>query len=98
MKRTMIPCSLALVAGGVMALSGFADYDVLLNIEGGSRVERYSVSADGTTWTKGANFLASSTPMNFAAPGDGYVYVPNGTTIDRYTKDGAKVDSWKSGL
>ena len=98
MKRTMIPCSLALVAGGAMALSGFADYDVLLNIEGGSRVERYSVSADGTTWTKGANFLASSTPMNFAAPGDGYVYVPNGTTIDRYTKGGVKVDTWKSDL
>lgn len=98
MKLSVIRNFLGLVSGVLMALSGFADYDVLLNIENGSRIERYSVSADGTTWTKGENFLASSTPLNFAAPGDGYVYVPNATTIDRYTTSGVKVDTWKSGL
>ena len=98
MEQSVVRSSLALVAGMSIASHGFADYDVLLNIENGGRVERYTVSADGTTWTKGENFLASSTPLNFAAPGDGYVYVPNATTIDRYTTDGVKVDTWKSGL
>lgn len=98
MKTFAVSGLLAVAAGALTAPTAFADYDVLLNIEGGNCVERYSVSADGKTWSKGANFLASSTPLNFAVPGDGYVYVPNDKTIDRYTTGGVKVDTWKSGL
>lgn len=38
MKQTMIRGSLEFVTGMAMVPSGFADHDVLLNIESGSRI------------------------------------------------------------
>lgn len=40
MKQSVIRSSFAHVAWVSMASLGFADYDVLLNIENGSRIER----------------------------------------------------------
>ena len=78
-----------------------ADFDVAMAVENGA-LQHWTVSADGQTWTQGSAIVPASSPVRqVAAPGDGYVYVPKGSTIDRYRFDGTawtKADTWKSGL
>jgi len=78
-----------------------AAYDVALAVEGGA-LQHWTVSNDGKTWTQGVDIIPSvSSVRQVAAPGDGYVYVPVGSQIDRYQYAGGawtKKDTWKTGL
>lgn len=79
-------------------LSVRADYDVLGVTEGGG-IERYTVSADGSTWTKSNEvFKTSTSARQMAAVGDGYIYIAEGSVVNRYDTNGTMVDTWKSGL
>lgn len=95
MKRILI------IALGLVAQAALADFDVALSVDGGA-LQHWTVSADGATWTKGEkNIIASSSARQVAAPGDGYLYVATGNTVDRYQyadSTWSKVDTWKSGL
>lgn len=87
---------IAMLSLGVLPVR--ADYDVLGVTEGGG-IERYTVSADGGTWTKSnATFMASTSARQIAAVGDGYIYMAEKTAINRYDINGTRIDTWKSGL
>lgn len=95
--KTWLPVLGAMACAGVVR----ADFDVAMAVEGGA-LQHWTVSADGMTWKPGAAIVPATSPVRqVAAPGDGFVYVPTGSTIDRYRFDGTawtKADTWKSGL
>ncbi|MBR1589079.1 MAG: hypothetical protein IJ658_12230 [Kiritimatiellae bacterium] len=100
--RTMISPRIAAVLATACSLGVFltawADYDVLGVTEGGG-IERYAVSADGSTWTKSNEvFMASTSARQMAAVGDGYIYIAEGSAVNRYDTNGTLVDTWKSDL
>ena len=87
----------SLALGGVLKAS--ADYDVLASFDGGGRIGRYSVSDDGLNWTEQPDFLASGAKDTYAAPGDGWVYIPVGNRIVRYkVADPTVSEDFKTGL
>lgn len=89
---------LVVSAISAVACCAVADYDVLVSFDGG-RIGRYSVSNDGLTWTSQGDFLASGAKDTYVAPGDGWVYVPNGTKIVRYkANDPTVYEDFKTGL
>ena len=101
MQKTALRFQIAALVGGAIVGSAFADYDVLVHVETGGSV-RYSVSADGKTWTSkgafGADTGAISRAKTWVAPGDGSVYCARTTSIAQYDTTAAIKKVWKDGL